>query len=403
MKKKILFIGHDANRAGAQLVLLQLLRLLKQRNIPTQLVLGGGGPLEAEFQEVTTVTRMPMAPDNRLARYARHIPGLHRLAGPVLRREEAARWQAFESAVGAPEVELVVVNTVACAVYYRQLARFVNAPVILFAHELALSIRMYSQPDDLRFLLDRSRALIAVSKAVANHYVSVYGYDPARIQLQTLIDRPHFEQLRDEARSLPSIRPNLGIPADAIVVGACGNAEWRKGNDLFTSLARLVVDKLPDYPIHFVWVGVPRTNPWYDDLWMDVEKAGLTDRVHFVEPTPEVFRYTTQFDIFALTSREDPYPLVMLEAALCRVPVVCFDGAGGGPELVEEDGGRVVPYLHLDAMAEAVAELAQNPAQREQAGRRLFEKVAERHPTSQNIEQLVALFQQAQTTQTALS
>ena len=40
---------------------------------------------------------------------------------------------------------------------------------------------------------------------------------------------------------------------------------------------------------------------------------------------------------------EDPYTLVCLEAAALEKPYVCFEGAGGSPEFVEEDCGFVVP------------------------------------------------------------
>jgi hypothetical protein len=57
-QKKILFVSHDANRAGSQLLLLQLLRLLKDRGVPMHLLLCSGGELEQEFEEVVSITRL---------------------------------------------------------------------------------------------------------------------------------------------------------------------------------------------------------------------------------------------------------------------------------------------------------------------------------------------------------
>jgi glycosyltransferase involved in cell wall biosynthesis len=99
----------------------------------------------------------------------------------------------------------------------------------------------------------------------------------------------------------------------------------------------------------------------------------------------------TRFHIFALTSREDPYPLVVLEAGLSGVPVVCFQGAGGAPELVEADGGVVVPYLDIELMADSIAWLADDPVARQQRGQRLCQKVLERHPAEQSVEILLKL------------
>ncbi len=57
-QKRILFVSHDANRAGSQLLLLQLLRLLKERGVPMHLLLCNGGELEQEFEEVVSITRL---------------------------------------------------------------------------------------------------------------------------------------------------------------------------------------------------------------------------------------------------------------------------------------------------------------------------------------------------------
>ena len=73
---------------------------------------------------------------------------------------------------------------------------------------------------------------------------------------------------------------------------------------------------------------------------------------------------------------------------------MCFDGAGGSPELVETDGGYIVPYLDLDAMSDRIIELLQNPDLRRQMGQRLGQKILERHPAKQSVDTLIKLFNQ---------
>ena len=56
MQKKILFIGHDANYAGAQYLLLHLLTYLKSvESVKTMLLLGNSGGLFEEYSKVTEV------------------------------------------------------------------------------------------------------------------------------------------------------------------------------------------------------------------------------------------------------------------------------------------------------------------------------------------------------------
>ena len=80
-----------------------------------------------------------------------------------------------------------------------------------------------------------------------------------------------------------------------------------------------------------------------------------------------------------MISREDAYPLVCLETAAMATPIICFENGGGMPEFVEEDCGFVVPYLDVEAVAEKVVKLYQDPALREQMGASAAIKVRQRH------------------------
>ena len=117
----------------------------------------------------------------------------------------------------------------------------------------------------------------------------------------------------------------------------------------------------------------------WNELQQDVKAAGLEGIVHFVGSSPKPLDYFAAFDVFALTSREDPYPLVCLEAASFGKPILCFAGGGGEPEFVEDDCGFVVPYLDIEAMADRVLELMDSPELRQRLGTSARAKVRARH------------------------
>src|SRR5690606_13273171 len=94
-----------------------------------------------------------------------------------------------------------------------------------------------------------------------------------------------------------------------------------------------------------------------------------------------------------LSSREDPYPLVVLEAALQEIPVVCFEDAGGAPELIEADAGFVVPFLDINAASDAVIQLILDPGLRQIMGGKGRRKVLERHNTDKSIGKIEAIIQ----------
>jgi glycosyltransferase involved in cell wall biosynthesis len=404
----LLLIGHDANRAGAQLVLLYLMRLLKAEGIGMHLLLGSGGPLVADYEALAPVTIWPPTNGHVINAQADKVLGKLGLYEQQAQRKAGRQQRRIARQLHLDAFDAVLVNTVSGAKWLRQLPLPSHVPVVAYLHELTMSVQLYTDPADLRFLLDRAQHLLTVSQATAQFYQTRFNVPESQISLFTLIDvaaiRERVELAKGEGRNAkgdvpePETSPlhisHFADPSDRIhpsslTIGGVGNAEWRKGNDLFVALARMV-NQLPGPPVDFEWVGMPAST-LRDDLWHDVEKAGLTDRVRFMPPTPDVLAHMARFDIFLLCSREDPYPLVVLEAGACGVPVVCFAGAGGAPELVEADGGAVVPYLDLGAMAHALRELANDPALRQQQGQRLSQKIDERHNSQQSIGRLLTL------------
>ena len=155
--KKILFISHDANRAGSQLLLLQLLRLLQERGVPMHLLLCNGGQLEEEFAKVVTITRL-FNTNNILAKP---------LSGKILKRirlhklyeqhNEQKDRERIVAELESQNIGLVFVNSIANAeVYYESLKFLHHLPVVLFVHELGMSVKIYTFEDHLKFLLKKA-------------------------------------------------------------------------------------------------------------------------------------------------------------------------------------------------------------------------------------------------------
>jgi len=392
LTKKILFISHDANRAGGQIVLLQLLQQLKRYNLPMHLLLCSDGALEEEFRTILPTTRLPRLGDIYFSSFISAFLNFFGLEEWLKERVLKRRRILFKQSLMSENIGLIFANTIASAAALRQLD-FINAPTILFAHELEMSIRKYTNTQDMTYLMAQTRHLIVVSKAVAEYYQKTYQYPDKQISIFQIIDIPLILQNIEEGRKV-AIRQQLGLPINAILVGGCGHAEWRKGNDVFMAVAQQVIKYFDAEPVYFVWVGMEEDSELYEIQRFDATRMGIADRIIHVGITSEVFRYLSQFDIFALTSREDPYPLVVLETALAEKPIVCFEKSGGAPELVEEDAGYVVPYLDSAEMSRKVITLIEDKALRLKMGQNAKRKVLERHDTQQNVEKVLALIKE---------
>ena len=389
--QKVLFISHDANRAGSQLLLLQLVGLLEKKGVPTHLLLCEGGELVPEFEQVTSVTLVrPIPHRSLLQRFFRILLKKSQTAAP-----DNPDLPRVKAELLAQNIGLVFVNSVANAEFYHRQSGYLHQlPAVLFAHELQMSVATYTEPESLQFLLSKCRHLIAVSGAVADFYIKEYQFPAARVSTFTLINTDDIRQ-RIASVDPQLLHQELGLPTDAIVVGGCGNAEWRKGNDIFNLIAREVIERLPEKPIYFVWVGAGEAQPFFELIKFDIERFGLTDRIRLIPPTSRALDIMTRFDVFLLSSREDPYPLVVLEAALLQKPIVCFDQAGGAPELVEHDAGEVVKYLDVKAAADAVISLIEDRELRIKKGRKAHDKVLKRHNTALSVQKVMDVIESA--------
>jgi D-inositol-3-phosphate glycosyltransferase len=92
-------------------------------------------------------------------------------------------------------------------------------------------------------------------------------------------------------------------------------------------------------------------------LEAEVDRRGLRDRVHFVEPQPHelLSSYYRAADVCLVPSRSESFGLVALESAACGTPVVAA-AVGGLTTLV--DHGRTGFLVDDDEPPSAFAEAA---------------------------------------------
>ena len=68
---------------------------------------------------------------------------------------------------------------------------------------------------------------------------------------------------------------------------------------------------------------------YYEQIMYDIRKMELTEFVTFIKPTSKAIDIIDLLDVFVVSSREDPFTLVMLEAAFCQKPILGFKNTGG--------------------------------------------------------------------------
>ena len=149
-------------------------------------------------------------------------------------------------------------------------------------------------------------------------------------------------------------RRTLGLPADAIVIGAVGRLTYQKAPEDFVEMLR----RLRRPGLAGVWIG-------------DGELAGAVRRRAAADPAirlilpgerADVPDLLPAFDIFALPSRYEGLPTVIVEAMMCGVPVVATAVNAVGDAVVPGETGVLVPPRRPDLMAAAAGYLLNSPA-----------------------------------------
>jgi len=260
-------------------------------------------------------------------------------------------------------------------------------PILTHVHELEYWFREMSGLA-LSSLLARTHQFIACSNAVRENLIREHSV--ASEKVETVHESIPVGQIRPE-RVRQQVRKELRVPDSAGLVIGGGRHTWRKGGDLFVQLAQVVCQERSN--VYFAWIGSLPSE--IADLEHDIRLAGLTEKVRVTGVVSKTADYFAAGDVFALTSRDDPYPLVCLEAAALEKPIVCFAGAGGMPEFVENDCGFVVPYLDLAAMADRVIFLLDSPECRIKMGTAARHKVEERHDISEAGPRIMEIIERA--------
>ena len=377
---------HEATRTGAPFILLHLLRWLKEHSDFTwEVVFKDGGELLPEFEALSPVT-VWRRPATRLQRLEERI---QRRVGTVPDPWKGRRARRLTSQLTQQGADLVYSNTVANGPLLRALEGL-KCPVICHAHELEFTINVFVGREDFALSHERTDHYIAASRAVKENLVTNHATPADKIDVVHEFVPTQLMDAQRIAQARQAMRRELGIAPDAPIVMGAGTLDWRKGSDLWVQVAAQVARH--GAPAHFVWAG-GHLQITFDQLQHDIAQLGLRSRVHLLGQRSDALNCFAAADVFAMTSREDPYPLVNLEAASVGTPIVCFAGAGGTPEFVEEDCGFVVPYLDTGAMAVRVTELLQTPQLRRQMGARAAQKVIERHDVAASSARVLAIIE----------
>jgi glycosyltransferase involved in cell wall biosynthesis len=218
-------------------------------------------------------------------------------------------------------------------------------------------------------LLREASACVANSEPAAQRFIEL-GADPARVfrAPHSTSIAPFHAVARDRFAKTPVRWP--------LTILHVGRLIPRKGID---RLLR-AVGAIADASLRLMLVGSGPEEPCLRTLALQL---GILDRVvfeGFVDQPDLPARYAAA-DVFAMPTLDDPFGMVLLEAAASGLPLVASPLAGASLDLVEEGRSGFLADPHdTAAWSDALRALARDPQLRRRLGERAYQLTLERTP-----------------------
>lgn len=366
-RKTILFVHNSNDLYGADIVLLNLIQALDREAFRPIVVLP---------KDVRHIARLSVQLD------AVGIPCRFLTLGVLRRRyltitrivplmvEMICATAALCALIRREKVDIVHTNTLT-VLASPLAARVMHRPHIWHIHEM-IPGRAGPRRALHWMVTHLSSRIVAVSNAVRSHIL----FDQPRQAggIETIHNGIDLSPFLTRGCGRDSVRKELDIPDQALVIGMIGRVSAWKGQSVFAEAAATISIKHPE--LYFVAVGGTFDNEQgrMAVFHKQVESLKLKNfRIcDYRQDIPAVLR---AFDIFVLPSiLPDPFPTVVMEAMAAALPVVAAD-CGGVPEMViQEVTGILAPPGDAGALAAAIQRLI-----RDDSGRAAMGEAARRH------------------------
>ena len=226
-----------------------------------------------------------------------------------------------------------------------------DVPVVWGIHHSVLDPRVDKRRTMLvnracAWLSRKFPARIVCCSEASFHLHKSLGYAPDK--LEVIPNGFDLQRLRPDSNARTSLREELGIPSESILIGMAARFHPHKDHGNFIRAAARIHREMPD--VHFVLCGLNIT--WETSrLASWIEAVGLRDHCHLLGVRQDMPRLFAGMDIATTSSSSEAFPIVIGEAMACGTPCVVTDV--GDSAMIVDQTGSVVPPEDSYALAQA--------------------------------------------------
>jgi len=209
------------------------------------------------------------------------------------------------------------------------------------------------------------RGIYAISQSALDHFMGVFGdYVLPGTVTDVIHNSVDTRRFKTDDASRAAARRRLGLPQDALVIGAAARLEKQKRPDRLIRVFKELKNKFPD--LYLVLVGSGSLEP---ALKEQTRRLGIRDSVVFTGWQPDVERFLPALDMAVHLSSNEGFGTSTVEAMACGLPVVATDVPGTRDILAGGEGGILVPADDIEAAVAACRDILSNDVLRRQLGR----------------------------------
>lgn len=342
-KIKVLHIITRLELGGAQQNTLHTVKNLDHTKFKTYLFAGPGGILDQEAEE------MPEGSFLKVPALARKISPFNDLKALLQLRKMIKQL--------APQI--VHTHSSKAGILGRIAAKWAGVPLIIHSihgfgidaveSNLIRKILIASE----KFASRRTSHFISVSRQNIDEGLAMGFFTEDKVSL--IHSGVDLEKYRN-ATFDPELKQQLGIPAQARVVGKIACFKPQKNPLAFVEVAAKINRQKPD--VHFILVG---DGIMRGEIEAAVTKAGLSHCFHLPGWRRDIEQIVKIFSVSVLTSRWEGLPRVIPESLSAGVPVVVTRAGGSAEAVIDGETGFVCKQGEIQYQSEKIIQLLDDP------------------------------------------
>lgn len=347
----------------------------------TRLIIGGAQEntlLTVEDQhrdygdEVHLVSGLGLGPEGSLEGRARsggfplHIlPRLYRQISPL---DDWASYRVFYALMRSVRPDVIHTHSGKAGILGRAVANRLGIPVVhtihgpsFYAGQNRLAYHAYASAE--RWAGKRTDRFISVCNAMTDQYVAA-GIAP-RERFTTIFSGMNVEPFLNPSREPHIVRAELGIPAEAVVIGKVARLFDLKGHEFILEIAPKLLAAHPN--VVFLFVGDGSRRAEYEQR---IAAMGLSDRFFLtgLVPPEQIPELIHAMDIVVHTSLREGLARVLPQGLIAGKPVVSYDIDGAREVCQDNETGFLVPARSTHLLSEALGKLIDAPSLRRTFG-----------------------------------